>query len=126
MPFDWNQYMVLAEELALRPDEASKRSAISRAYYSVYHRALDRVVQKSGPCPPKQSTHTWCWGKYQSTNDLTCYELGNTGSRMKRRRQSADYDRNIPRLDDELRLTLEAARQFPTDLAALDAQYPTR
>jgi hypothetical protein len=31
MLFEWAMYLRLAEELAVRPDEASKRTAISRA-----------------------------------------------------------------------------------------------
>jgi uncharacterized protein (UPF0332 family) len=125
MPFDWNDFLTLAEELARRGDEASKRSAISRAYYAVYHRALARVVQRSGPCPQGQASHTWCWSKYQATNDLSCKELGNAGSRMKRRRQAADYNDNIPRLDDQVQDMLEDARKFPADLAGLNARFPS-
>jgi len=33
MSFDWNNFLVLAEELGQRGDEAAKRTAISRAYY---------------------------------------------------------------------------------------------
>lgn len=33
--FDWSGYLDLALELQKRPDEASLRSAISRAYYFV-------------------------------------------------------------------------------------------
>ena len=34
---------MLAEELGQRTDEASLRSALSRAYYFVYHLALQRA-----------------------------------------------------------------------------------
>jgi uncharacterized protein (UPF0332 family) len=125
MPFNWNEFLTLAEELATRNDEASKRSAISRAYYSVYHLAAARVAQRSGPRPEGLTSHSWCWNKYQTTNDRACVELGNRGSRMKRRRNLADYEDNMKRLDDELRLVLDEARQFPTDLAALDMQFST-
>jgi len=48
MPFDWNTYKDLAEELRLRNDEASKRSAISRLYYSVYWKARN-LLEKENP-----------------------------------------------------------------------------
>jgi len=38
--FDWEEFLILAEELEKRGDEASLRSAISRAYYSTFHMAL--------------------------------------------------------------------------------------
>ena len=34
-PFNWNEYFKLAEDLAAHSDEASLRSAISRAYYYI-------------------------------------------------------------------------------------------
>ena len=45
MSFDWHEYFVLGRELTARQtltvsDEALLRTAISRVYYSVYHRAL--------------------------------------------------------------------------------------
>jgi len=125
MPFDWNEFLNLAEDLATRNDEASKRTAISRAYYAVFHSALARATQRSGQPPQNVPVHGWCWGKYQSTNDMACHELGNKGSRLKRRRTLADYKENIPRIDDEVRAALEEARRFPADLAALDAAFPT-
>lgn len=39
--FAWEKFLVLAEDLGKKSDEASLRSAISRAYYSIYHMALD-------------------------------------------------------------------------------------
>ena len=41
--FNWYGYLQLAEELGKRSDEASLRSALSRAYYYVYHLALERA-----------------------------------------------------------------------------------
>ena len=41
--FNWSGYLQLAEELGKRSDEASLRSALSRAYYYVYHLALERA-----------------------------------------------------------------------------------
>lgn len=34
--FDFNDYIVLAEQLVDSKDEASQRSAVSRAYYMVH------------------------------------------------------------------------------------------
>ncbi|WP_423595432.1 hypothetical protein [Roseateles sp. MS654] len=40
MPIESHHLLTLAEELGARPDEASRRSSISRAYYAAYHRCL--------------------------------------------------------------------------------------
>jgi hypothetical protein len=37
--FDWTSYFVLARELAKRPEEASRRTAVSRAYYAIFNKA---------------------------------------------------------------------------------------
>jgi uncharacterized protein (UPF0332 family) len=34
--FDWDDFLVLAKELAQNNDEASLRTSISRIYYAVY------------------------------------------------------------------------------------------
>ncbi len=125
MPFDWNNYLTLAEELATRADEASKRTAISRAYYCVFNLAFTRAVNTAGRYPGGESYHKWCWSKYEGTPDESCRQLGIDGSRMAQRRVRADYkDADIHRLDDKVGRMLEDARQFRTDLAALNPRYP--
>ena len=125
MPFDWNNYLILAEELARRADEASKRTAISRAYYYVFNLAFARAESTAGPYPGGESYHNWCWSKYENTRDRSCNQLGNSGVRMKRMRVKADYKiAAIHRLDDEVRRMLEDARQFQAELTALNPRYP--
>ena len=125
MPFDWNDYLTLAEQLAIGADEASKRTAISRAYYFVFNLAFARAEWTAGPFPRVQSFHSWCWGKYRATPDLACQQLANDGERMKRRRVKADYKSgDIPRLDDQVQRMLQEAQQFRADLAALNPRYP--
>jgi uncharacterized protein (UPF0332 family) len=125
MPFDWNNYLALAEELATRVDDASKRTAISRAYYCVFNLAFARAELTAGPRPRNESYHRWCWSQYEKTADLQCKQLGVDGSRMAERRVRVDYKAaDIHRLDDKVRRMLEDARQFRTDLAALNPRYP--
>jgi uncharacterized protein (UPF0332 family) len=127
MPFDFNNYLVVAEDLATKLDEGSKRSTISRAYYSVYHLAFDRVRNTVGPFPSGtgRGSHQWCWEQYSATPDANCQQLGADGKRMKRLRQKADYERrDIPRLNDEVLRILQDARDFRTNIAALNPQHP--
>lgn len=49
--FDWNNYLKLAEELSkphinIDSNEACLRSAVSRAYYAVYHKAKKTAENK--------------------------------------------------------------------------------
>lgn len=46
-PFNWAEYLRLAARLSQNPDEASHRTSISRAYYSIFHAATIRA-QRNG------------------------------------------------------------------------------
>jgi uncharacterized protein (UPF0332 family) len=125
MPFDWNDFLNLADELATRFDVASKRTAISRAYYSVFNPASARAESKVGPRPKGVSSHQWGWDQYIRTPDLSCQRLGNTGDRMKRMRHKADYGAaDIFRLDDVVQRVLQEAHELLAGLTDLDPKYP--
>ena len=125
MAFDWTDDLTLAEELAARADEASKRSAISRAYYFVFNTAFERAQSTAGRCPVMGGEHSWCWNIYMQSPDNACKQLGIVGDNMKRRRVHADYKRPTkPKLDEEVRITLLEARQFQADLATLPVGFP--
>lgn len=126
MAFDWNEFLSLAQQLARSTDEASKRTAISRAYYCVFNVANARAELTVGPRPwGEQSSHQWCWHQYRETPNRACARLGNTGERLKRMRVEADYNPIVrPRLDDEVRRILAEAHQFLADLGRLDSRYP--
>jgi hypothetical protein len=124
MAFDWNNYFTLAKNLAQRDDEASKRTSVSRAYYSAFHDALSRA---EGNCGPKQggNSHQWCWDRYIYTQDAACKQLGIDGGRLKAKRHRADYDAaTIDRLDDFVARALADAQKLKQRIAALDQQYP--
>ena len=125
MPFDWNNYLTLARQLAAAVDEASKRTAVSRAYYCVFNLAFARAESTAGRFQGGEGSHVWCWRKYTNTADMSCKRLGNVGDRMRRRRVKADYKAaDIPRLPDEVNRMLLDADQFLLDLAALNPRYP--
>jgi hypothetical protein len=124
MAFDWNNFLVLADELAGHNDEASKRTSISRAYYSAFHDALTRAERN---CGQKQggNSHQWCWDRYIYTQDDTCNQLGIDGNRLKAKRVKADYDAaTISRLEDVVTRALQDARSLKQRIAALDQRYP--
>lgn len=125
MPFDWTGFLILAEELSKRQEESCKRSAISRAYYSVFNPAFERAQTTAGPLPPNTSTHSWCWKRYISSVSLDCKKLGISGDRLKKRRVTADYKKaDIPRLNEEVERALADAHQLSKDLANLPPNQP--
>jgi hypothetical protein len=61
MPFDWNDYLTIAKEFKTRTDgqtpsnlnEAMQRTAVSRAYYSMFHLALEYAKNHFGYNPQR-------------------------------------------------------------------------
>src|SRR5580704_12360231 len=112
MEFDWNNYFKLAEELAQRNEEAAKRTAISRAYYSAFHDAMARAEKN---CGPKQggNSHEWCWNKYYLSRNDDCTKLAIDGNRLKAQRVEADYTSDTDvRLDDNVTRALGQAKKL--------------
>ena len=100
MLFDWNTYKDLADELRLREDEASKRSAISRLYYSVYWKA--RIsLEKENPHfrVSADNSHAVVWRSFLDKG-ITKRTIFNNGQQLKKYRQWADYDSEIPELEE--------------------------
>ncbi len=97
--FDWRDYEKLARELR-NGDEAAQRTAISRLYYSAYHRALHQLEQSGGFIySPNKPSHQQVWDAYLKQGG-TFRALGMQGKRLRDNRAQADYASLIPRLDD--------------------------
>ena len=126
MPFDWLDFFTLAQQLAANADAASKRTAISRAYYFIFHVAYFRALANGAVKPANVTTHAWCWLKYSNTPDPACSALGPDGARLKRLRHKADYESaDIPRLDVVCNRMLTDVQQLHADIMALNPLYPT-
>ena len=94
MPFDWTEYARLAEELRARGDEASARTAISRAYYSVYHQARNYLLAEGFPLSRSDSSHKVVWNRYKDLGG-SCRAVGVNGDRLNDNRTQADYESQI-------------------------------
>lgn len=99
--FDWKDYLILAKELAKNPDEASKRSAISRAYYASQRTAYD-FLESYFPNELKfssqgKSSHASCWKTFSTFQpmkaDRNLSSIGQSGERVKEWRVYADYEK---------------------------------
>lgn len=123
-PFDWTGYYTLARELAGRADEASRRSAISRAYYYVYHLALARASRNGFQLIEGEPSHKQLWRNYSDSPDHGCRKLAEIAKRLKEKRERADYNRFYPRIDDEISELIIVAQDFADRLVALPARFP--
>jgi hypothetical protein len=101
MPFDWQQYEVLAQELRQRSDnEACLRSAISRLYYSVYWRARQHLERSEGfTINQNGSEHFQVWNYFKRRGGRTNSTIGTKGDMLKLNRIDADYKSEFPTLE---------------------------
>ncbi len=112
MPFDWNTYKDLAEELRLRDDEASKRSAISRLYYSLYHK-VKKFLESEGEnflFSENKPAHQQVWNELIRTGG-THRRIGENGKRLLDNRVDADY-KEINKIDDALETSFRLANNM--------------
>ena len=101
MPFDWKDYHTLADKLSRASDEASHRSSVSRAYYSAYSHARQKL------CYPERYRMTQAelrqhGGMHKliidklldSTGDPNKVIAGNELTALRIDRMKADYQEN--------------------------------
>jgi uncharacterized protein (UPF0332 family) len=117
--FDWSEYLTLANQLAANTDEASQRSAISRAYYCVYHKASERAVANGYV---DEKSHWKLWDLYEKNK--ACRRLGEIGNRMKKERINADYNSAATRITDRMNVQINWANNLLTRLSALPLGLP--
>ncbi len=110
MAFDWNDYLTFAQELKSRGDEAAVRSAISRAYYCVFHCAKDYAIANLGYLfRSDQPSHVQMWKLFEGKG-RTFKAVHDKGMALKRIRQDADYESDVTpvTVDHALRLAGDA------------------
>lgn len=111
--FDWREFVRVARELRGRSgDEASQRSAISRAYYGVYGLAIGRLLDL-GWTLPSGSQHHRVWTTYRTSSNEECRRVAHLGFHLRDRRVTADYAAILPR-------TFDLAREASTVLDLAD------
>lgn len=89
--------MNLAASLeAASTDEASQRTAMSRAYYAAYH-AASEIVRTQELCPPSQHlTHDRVWRLLRVSTFPHGAVIAKLGFDLKDARTSADYRNPFP------------------------------
>ncbi len=122
--FDWSDYFTLANELSKRPEEYCLRTAISRAYYYIYHLARQRIIDNRFPFARHGDTHKQVWEKFESDPDPSCQKLYTLAKRIHDKRKQADYDIPYPRIAGEFPAVIELAQRFAQDLNRLDRRLP--
>ena len=111
--FNWGDYLVLAEELANRQDEASQRSAVSRTYYAVFCTARNALTEKGEWFPQTGESHRKVWNKLQEMGRKRIAEFGRS---LRNARRKADYDNDIANLPKIVEDAGIKARRILSDL----------
>jgi uncharacterized protein (UPF0332 family) len=91
MPFDWDDYRKLAEELKLRSDEAFWRTAVSRLYYAVYWKVRLHLEERENVIVPEKDAHAFVWKRFNGGGP-TRQAICSYGKRLRDRRNQADYE----------------------------------
>jgi len=122
MVFDWTRYLLLAQELAeRRNDEASLRSAVSRAYYAAFCIARNRLLQENEKIPATGEAHATVWTKYRNSVQKHRKDIGTTGDRLRRSRNRADYDNEFPDISEKVEQALANAKDLLESLEGLNS-----
>ena len=112
MSFDWAEYYVLAKRLRQEDSEAARRTAISRAYYSVFCQARDYLLSEGvilstmGP-----SSHKQVWGEFKYRG-RTHRSIWLNGDKLHYNRIQADYVNEIKLLDLTVNESFEMAERI--------------
>ena len=108
MSFDWGEYLRLAKELVNKTGEAELRSAISRAYYSIFRRACKFLKSKNIPITESGKDHQLVPILLKNRPDLPreAHQLGIHLERLRDDRRRADYDDVFPNLEKQARLDM--------------------
>ncbi len=123
-PFSWSDYLRLAEELAQRADNSALRCAVSRAYYYVYHLALERARSNGFQASPGEGTHIQLWRTFDRSPDNGCKKLSVIALRLKQKRERADYSDYYHRIKEDVQVALQEARDFASKLEAVPVRFP--
>ncbi|WP_431049045.1 hypothetical protein [Roseateles sp. L2-2] len=110
--FDPDEVLAVARHLWTRNDEASNRSAVSRAYYGVFLRARDLA----GISQRHPKAHQWTREHYEREGEL---EFAKRLGTLRRSRNHADYstERHITRKEAEAAMNL--SQQVRAELRVL-------
>lgn len=112
MSFDWKEYLLLADALALTKTEACFRAAISRAYYAGFCLARNRARQEGLIVGDKDNVHEKVEQHYSLSALETYQEIGLRLSRLRGRRNRADYNDTIQRPDSLCEASLIEAHEL--------------
>lgn len=95
--FAWQEYLKIADQLLQQQNEAGFRSAISRAYYATYNKAVAKLIEEGQITrvdPTEVGKHKKTWDFYRLSHDGRRRQIGISGDRLRKTRTDSDYDQD--------------------------------
>lgn len=119
MSFDWEDYLHLAKNLFNTPGnsglaEASYRSAVSRAYYSVFHHVKLLAIKNGFTLTKSRSVHWDLIDFYRKCNDAKYKNASIKLERLWKNRKECDYEN--PNTDKNYQSMAQISIQYANDL----------
>ncbi len=118
--FSWSDFLSLARQLGLGTDEASKRTAVSRAYYAAFGVARGWLVNQANVhVPSTGKAHDIVWDEFERRGDRESVSIAHNGRRLKDKRRKADYEKHVSNFGSLVQPALFEARQVITTIETL-------
>lgn len=120
--FDWWEFFELADTIKDIGDEASFRSSISRAYYASYGASKNYLIDKCYRTELRSrnpKNHSFVIDILRSDPDRLKNDMGNKLFKLRKKRNQADYDDFVHRLEDIIVVSLSDAKKIRRNLDEL-------
>jgi uncharacterized protein (UPF0332 family) len=88
---DGRAFLDVARDLAAGPTEAHWRSAVSRAYYALFHEALSALLRWGFTVPSHQNVHASVRLRFTCSTDPDVKKIGDALDDLVKLRNRADY-----------------------------------
>src|SRR5712671_665398 len=92
MKMDGSEFLEVAWDLVTGEREADWRSAVSRAYYAVFHVARRLLFQCGFSVPHADQAHAYVWRRLSNSGHPDVDNAGQNLSYLRGVRNEADYD----------------------------------
>jgi uncharacterized protein (UPF0332 family) len=115
---NWRAFLSLATRLAAAATEAGWRTAVSRAYYAVFHVARSLLAELNFTVPRADRAHQYLVFRLSNCGEPAVEQSGRDLDTLRRLRNRADYD-DVPALTQPQ--AVAAVRLAEGIIQALDA-----
>jgi len=118
-------FLALAEIWIKGSTEAEWRSAVSRAYYGVFHVARQFMEDLGFLVPRGDQAHAYLWLRLSNSGDVQLQIAGSDLNILRRDRNRSDYEVKVTLLHANALLQVQAAAQIIKIIEAIN-QNPLR